>query len=140
MNRSQPSFWKRPRGMVVLGVGGVLLLATGWVAYSRLGPSPASQAFTPAHRIDENALVAANAERPGETAPAPAAAAANAVEATSEAKTPPVAAAPAIGGDKPAEELSETERALDEAEAAIDRASDQVEEDLGDVEGGKPDR
>ena len=140
MTRSQPSFWKRPRGMVVLGVGGVLLLATAWITYSRLGPSPASQAFTPARRIDENALIAANAERPGETAEAPAAAPGNAVEAASGAETRPDAPPPAVGGDKPTEETSETERALDEAEAAIDRAGEQIEDVLDEVEGDKPDR
>ena len=138
MNRTQPSFWQRPRGLVVLGVGGVLLLATGWIAYSRLGPSPASQAFTPAQRIDENALVAANAERPGETASPPAVATANAVEAASGAKTPPVAAAPPIGTDKPAADRSDTEQALDEAEVAIDRAADPIEDVVDGDEGSKP--
>lgn len=137
MNRPPPSFWNRPRGRVVLAIGGVLLLATGWVAWSRLGPSPSSQAFTPAHRIDENALIAANAERPGETTAAPAAAAANAVEAASGAKTPPVAAPPALGDAKPDGQPSDTDRALDEAEAAIDRAADQIEEVEVD-EGDKP--
>ena len=139
MNRTQPSFWQRPRGLVVLGVGGVLLLATGWIAYSRLGPSPASQAYTPpAGRIDENALIAANAERPGETTAAPASVAENAVEAASGAKAPPVAAAPAIGSDKPEGEPTDTERALDEAEAAIDRAAEPIEDAVDDDEGGKP--
>ena len=137
MNGSQSSFWNRPRGRVVLGVAGVLLLATAWMAWSRLGPSPTSQAFTPAHRIDENALIAANAERPGETAVAPAAAAENAVQAASGPKTAPVAAAPAVGDAKPDGQPSDTDRALEEAEAAIDRASDQIE-DVQVDEGGKP--
>ena len=140
MNRTQPSFWKRPRGMVVLGTGGLVLLATAWIAYSRLGTSPSNEAFTPARRIDENALVAANAERPGERAAAPAAADDNAVETASGDDAPPVAAVPPSGADKPADEASDAERALEDVEAVIDEAAGQVEDALGDDEGGKPDR
>ena len=140
MNRTQTSFWKRPRGMVVLGTGGLVLLATAWIAFSRLGPSPSSQAFTPARRIDENALVAANAERPGETAAAPAAADANAVETASGDDAPGDAAVPPLGADKPADPASDAEGALEDVEAAIDEAAGEVEEALGGEEGGKPDR
>lgn len=131
MKPQPPSFWKQPRGMVVLGVGGVLLLATGWIAYSRLGPTPASEAYTPpAHRIDENALVAANAERPGEAAaPAPPAAD-NAVEAASSDAPAAADAAPADAA-KPGDGRSDLEEIIDDAGAAVDDAVDEVEDALG---------
>ena len=130
MPRGQAPFWKQPTGMVVLGLGGVLLLATGWIAFSRLGPSPAaSEAYTPARRIDENALIAANAERARPaTPPAPAA---NAVEASADDEAP---AEPTPPEDKPDGELT-IDEIVGEAEAAVDDAAEQVEEALeGDKE------
>ena len=135
MNRHQPSFWKQPRGMVVLGVGGVLLLATAWIGFSRLGPSPSSgEAFAPARRIDENALVAANAERAGAAAPAPAA---RAVEASAE-DSPANAAAPADRAAKPGQSEFNPNEIIGEAEAAIEDARQDVEDAFGDDESDKP--
>ena len=124
--------------MVVLGVGGVLLLATGWMAISRLGGSSASsEAFAPARRIDENALVAANAERPGETAVPVPAAADNAIEAASDDEP---AGAAAAAGAKPEDGRSEVEEVLGEAEAAIEDAVQEVEEAIEGGDGDKPER
>ena len=136
MNRHQPSFWKQPRGMVVLGVGGVLLLATAWIGFSRLGPSPSSgEAFAPARRIDENALVAANAERAGAAAaPAPAA---SAVEASAE-DSPANAAAPTAPAAKPGQSEFNPNEIIGEAVAAIEDARQGVEDAFGDDEGDKP--
>ena len=126
MNHGQPPFWKQPTGIVLLGLGGVMLLATGWMAFSRLGPSPAQEAYAPAKRIDENALVAANAERPGGTA-APAAPSANAVEASAD-DAPPAAEPPEPASDKPDEGRFDPDEILGEAERAIEEAAEAVEE------------
>ena len=126
MNRGQP-FWKQPTGIVVLGLGGVMLLATGWMAFSRLGPSPSStEAYAPAKRIDENALVAANAERPGGTAPA-ATPSTNAVEASAD-DAPAGAEAAEPASDKPDEGRFDPDEILGEAERAIEEAAEAVEE------------
>ena len=126
MNQGQPPFWKQPTGIVVLGLGGVLLLATGWMAFSRLGPSPPStEAYAPARRIDENALVAANAERPGGSA-APATPSANSVEASAE-DAPAGAEAPEPASGKPDEGRFDPDEIIRDAEEAVEDAAEAVE-------------
>ena len=121
-------------GIALLGFGGALLLGTGWLAFTRLGPSPASadEAYVPANRMDEAALIAANAERPGEAA-APAAPEANAIEASAEGKTD-AGEAPALGPAEPRESrfnpseiAAESRRAVDAAEAQADKLEAQVD-------------
>ena len=143
MNRSQTPFWKQPMGIALIGFGGALLLGTGWLAFSRLGPSPSSDVFTPSsNRIDENALIAANAERPGETA-APAetgnaiqASADNKLPAPADEAAPPVIAPPPVTtappvSDKPAGERFDPEQIIAEAQAAAEEAAQEVEDALG---------
>ncbi len=121
-------------GIALLGFGGALLLGTGWLAFTRLGPSPASadEAYLPANRMDEANLIAAHAERPGETAAAPAAEA-NVIEASAEGK-PDTAEAPALGPAEPRESrfnpseiAAESRAAIDAAEAQADKLEAQVE-------------
>jgi hypothetical protein len=130
-------------GIALLGFGGALLLGTGWLAFTRLGgsPSSAAEAFTPSNRMDEAALIAAHAERPGETAAAaPPAAEANVVEASAEGK-PGAGEAPALGPAEPGEsrfnprEIADESRgAADAAEAQADKLEAQVEAAVDEAE------
>jgi hypothetical protein len=109
MNRRPTPFWKQPRGLVVLGLGAGLLLGTAWLGFTRLGPGGSAIAEAPpppSNRMDENALIAANAERPDAYSAAPPQA--NAIEA-------------------PAEIAAEAEAAIDAAEAHADKLEAQVE-------------
>jgi hypothetical protein len=132
-------------GIALLGFGGALLLGTGWLAFTRLGPSPASadEAYVPANRMDEAALIAANAERPGEAA-APAAPEATVIEASAEGK-PGAGEAPALGPApaepresrfNPSEIAAESRRAVDAAEAQADKLEAQVEAAVDAAEEG----
>ncbi len=139
MRRTPVPFWKQPRGMVVLGVGGVLLLATVWLGVGRLGPTPpVSAQAPPQQRMDENALIAANAERAG--APAPAAPA-NVIEASAEAKpaavdAPAAAVEPELGESRfnPSEIQAEADRLMEEAQGRADKLEAQVEESIEQAE------
>jgi hypothetical protein len=123
MNQPRP-FWKQPRGMFLLGLGGFVLLATGWLALSRLGGGSAgADVFDPRPRVDENALIAANAERPDQAATAPGPSA-NVVEASAGGK-PPAGEADA-GGDK-------ERTAADDIIADVDQALDSVEQEVGEL-------
>ena len=113
-------FWKQPRGIVVLAVGGALLLGTAWLGLSRLGPSSAADEAPLPKRIDENALIAANAERPGETN---AATPANVVQASSETK--PAGGAEAAT-DKPQEGEFNPDQIVRDAEASAEQAQDEA--------------
>ena len=130
-------------GIALLGFGGALLLGTGWLAFTRLGPSPASadEAYAPANRMEEAALIAANAERPGETA-APPAAEANVIEASAESK-PDAGEGPALGPSEPRESrfnpseiAAESRRAVEAAEAQADKLEAQVEAAVDAAEDG----
>jgi hypothetical protein len=126
--------------MVVLGVGGVLLLATVWLGVGRLGPTPpvSAQAPPPKQRMDENALIAANAERasaPAQAAPA------NVIAASAEAKpaagdAPGAAAEPEPGEIRfnPSEIQAEAQRLIEEARGEADKLEAQVEEGIEQAE------
>ena len=137
------SFWQRPRVLAVIGLAAGVLLATGWLVMWRLGPgAPASaETFNPEPRMDENALIAAHAERPG-AAPAPAPAPeVNAVEASAKDE-PPVAAQAQPEPAPPAAEKPEPNRfdpseIAREAGEAIDDAAREIEEAIDGDEDGK---
>ena len=128
MKRGSTPFWKQPRGMIVLGLGGVLLLATAWLGYTRLGPAPAAsaQAPPPRPRMDENALIAAHAERPGSYA---AAEPANAIQASADTKLEGDDAAAAAPGEpaEPDRSRFDPNEIIADAEAAVDEAVEEVE-------------
>ena len=134
---AQPPFWKQPRGMVLIAGGAVVLLATLWVFATSLGPSPpVVEGAVPANHIDENALIAANAERADQAAAARNVVADNTAKPTTEevASVTPPPEPPRFNPDEIARE----------AEAAIEEARDEIEEmkppaELED-EGGKPER
>jgi len=130
MNRRPTPFWKQPRGLVVLGLGAGLLLGTAWLGFTRLGPGGSAIAEAPpppSNRMDENALIAANAERPDAYSAAPPQA--NAIEASADSKPdagePP--AEPRESRFNPAEIAAEAEAAIDAAEAHADKLEAQVE-------------
>ena len=131
MKPATTPFWKQPRGLLLLGLGGVLAAATLWLGFTRLGPSEtaSAEALPPSNRMDENALIAANAERPD--AVAPAAAASNAIQASAEGKpgAEPGETAPESGERRfnPNEIIAEAEAAIDEAEAQADKIGEEVE-------------
>ena len=134
MNRRPTPFWKQPRGLVVLGLGAGLLLGTAWLGFTRLGPGGSAIAEAPpppSNRMDENALIAANAERPDAYAAAPPQA--NAIEASADGKLgddEAPAAAPVERPESrfnPAEIAAEAEAAIDAAEAQADKLEAQVE-------------
>ena len=131
-------FWKQPRGMVLLGVGGAVLLATGWLALSRFGAGPsASDAFDPRPRVDENALIAAHAERPNQAAAAPTQAE-NAVQASADNK--PDEADPGTTSEQDGlttdDVIAEAEEALDAVEQEVGELADEIDgdKDRGDKE------
>ena len=143
-------FWKQPRGMVVIGIGGALLLGTAWLGLSRLGPSSAADEAPLPKRIDENALIAANAERPGETN---AATSSNVIQASSDAK-PGADGGEATsgkpeesGGFNPNEIIREAEASAEEAQEEAQRAIEEAQRELEQLEdhdvtvhrGDKPD-
>jgi len=126
-------FWKTTQGMVLIAGGGVILLGTLWLFASTMRPAPATvtAAPPPSNIVDENALIAANAERPGETAVA---AAGNDAKPAEPAPTATQASA-----DKPSERFSPDDIAA-EAQRALDSAQDQVDADkpeLGEEDPGK---
>ena len=131
MNRRPTPFWKQPRGLVVLGLGAGLLLGTAWLGFTRLGPGGSAIAEAPppppSNRMDENALIAANAERPDAYAAAPPQA--NAIEASADSK-PDAGEAPVERPESrfnPAEIAAEAEAAIDAAEAQADKLEAQAE-------------
>ena len=123
--------------MALLGVGAALLLATGWIALSRLGSSPApAEPYTPRPRIDENALIAANAERPGGSAAAAPAATENAIEASADGK-PEGAAPPAPGATPGKRDEDRFDEILDDVESAVDEAGEAIDDALDGDDDGK---
>lgn len=115
-------FWKTNQGMVLIAGGGVILLGTLWLFASTMRPAPATITAAPptSNIVDENALIAANAERPGETA----AAAAGGNEAKPAEPAPTATQASA---DKPSDRFSPDDIAA-EAQRALDDAQDQIDE------------
>ena len=126
-------FWKTTQGMVLIAGGGVILLGTLWLFASTMRPAPPTVTAAPPQStiVDENALIAAIAERPGETA---------ARAAGTDAKpAEPAPTATQASADKPSERFSPDDIAA-EAQRALDSAQDQVDEDkpeLGEEVPGK---
>ena len=128
----QRPFWKQPQGMVLIAGGAIVLIATLWIVVTTLRPTaPAvAEAPPPTNHVDENALIAANAESQNSTAAAAPAQAAK----TAEAPTAQPASA------KPESSRFSPEDIAAEAQAALDRAQSETEEakpEPSDDEGGK---
>src|SRR5687768_7525078 len=128
-------FWKQPQGMVLIAGGAVVLLATFWVFATSLGPSPPIvEGEVPASRFDENALIAANAERNDHTTGPDTVITANAAKppaeevATASSTEPP--------RFNPDEIAREAEAALDAAREARDAAQEAAEEAVREVTEG----
>ena len=129
--------WKQPQSLVLIAGGGVLALATLYLMVSTWGaPAPTTVPLPPRATVDENALVAANAEPKGGTA------AANATPNSVTAPPPTTQAAseskPATERFNPNEIVADAQRALDGAQEQVDQAQEQVEDELDKPEPDGP--
>ena len=135
---AQIPFWKQPRGMILIAGGAVVLLATLWVFATSLGPSPpVVEGVVPANHIDENALIAANAERADQAAAANNAVPSNAAKPATTEEVASVSTPPEPPRFNPDEIAAEAEAAIEEAREEVEglKPPTDIEED-----GDKPER
>ena len=128
----QRPIWKQPQGMVLIAGGAIVLLATLWIVVTTLRPAtPAvAEAPPPANHVDENALIAANAEPQNSTAAA----------APAPGAKPPEAPTAQPASAKPESSRFSPDDIAAEAQAALDRTQSEAEEakpEPSDEESGK---
>ena len=128
--------WKQPQALVLIAGGGVIALATIYLMVSTWSaPAPTATALpTGRVSVDENALVAANAEPKGSTDTFNAATAVPqppTTQASSESK-------PDTERFNPNEIIADAQRSLDEAREQVDQAQEQIQDDLDKPEPDGP--
>jgi hypothetical protein len=128
--------WKQPQALVLIAGGGIIALGTLYLLVSTWGAPAPTESAPPTARVlvDENALVAANAEPKGGTDTPNAATAVpqpTATEASSESK-------PDTERFNPNEIIADAQRSLDEAREQADQAQEQVEDELDKPEPDGP--
>ena len=129
--------WKQPQALVLIAGGGIIALGTIYLMVSTWGAPAPTAAALPTGRVlvDENALVAANAEPKG---------GANANAAPDSVISPPSTTQAAAGSKtepqrfNPNEITAEAQRIMEEAQGRADQIEEQVQDDLDKPEPDGP--